>query len=172
MHRLGNKRSSSDNKFGNRLSSPHRRHKALFLVQLIAVIMVDLRVLILKSTSGSANAKTVIGSFGDAADLNGVFVNHVFVRFGVALTVQHIPAQFFKKRVKEFSAQLGFVVIAGTVRIFVEFEAFDEFENAFRDSHSLMWSRGGLSLVLEPDLPCASANGGQFIAAVCLRAQG
>ena len=76
----------------------------------------------------AADAKTVIRRFRRAAHADGVLVNDVFVGFGVALLVVNVPAQRLEERIKEFAAQLGFVVLAGFVSVELLFEACDQSE--------------------------------------------
>ena len=82
-----------------------------------------------KKFARAANAKTVIRGFCRAAHADGIFMNDVLVGFGVALLVVNVPAQRLEKRIKEFAAQLGFVVLAGFVSVELLFEAGDQIQN-------------------------------------------
>ena len=64
-----------------------------------------------------------------------VFVDDVFVGFGVASGVVDVPAEGFEEGVEEFAADLGFVVLAGFVGVEVALEAFDEIEDFFWGGH-------------------------------------
>ena len=82
-----------------------------------------------------ADAESVIGGFGFALHFNGRFVHHVFVCFGVALFVVHVPAERLEEGVDEFAAGLGFVVDSGAVIVAVALELGDEFVDFLRGWH-------------------------------------
>ena len=85
--------------------------------------------------SGATDAEGIVGRFGGAGEADLVFVDDVFVGFGVAGGVVDVPAEMFKEGVEEFAAELGFVVLAGFVGVEVAFETFDEIENFFWGGH-------------------------------------
>jgi hypothetical protein len=62
-------------------------------------------------------------------------MDNVFISFGQALDVVHVPAQSFKERVEELAAELGFVIVPGFVRIEILFELIDQPENLFGCAH-------------------------------------
>lgn len=82
-----------------------------------------------KEFAGAADAKAVVRRFGGFADFDGVFVNDVFIGFGVTGVVIDIPAEGFEEGIKEFAAELGFVVVAGFVGIELLLETGNEIEN-------------------------------------------
>jgi len=78
-----------------------------------------------RKLAGTADTEAVIRGLGNATDLDGVFMDNVLIGFGIALSVGYIPAQFLEKRVYEFTAHLGFVVVAFFVRFQIIIERFD-----------------------------------------------
>ena len=92
--------------------------------------------------SRAADAKTVIRRLGAIGGFDGVFVDYVFVVFSVALLVINIPAEFLEKRVKKFTANLGFVVIAGLVSLAVALKAFHQIENDFGNGRLFLARQG------------------------------
>ena len=81
--------------------------------------------------SRAADAKTVIRRLGAVGVFVGVCVDYILVGFSAALLVINIPAEGFEERVKEFTANLGFVVMAGLVSLAVALKAFHQIENGF-----------------------------------------
>jgi hypothetical protein len=81
--------------------------------------------------SRAADAKTVIRRLGAVGGFVGVCVDYILVGFSAALLVINIPAEGFEERVKEFTANLGFVVMAGLVSLAVALKAFHQIENGF-----------------------------------------
>ena len=73
--------------------------------------------------------------FGGAADFDGVFVDNVFVGFGIALTIVHVPAERFEHGVDKLAADLGFVVLAGEVCVAVSVEPVDEIGDGLGQGH-------------------------------------
>ena len=74
----------------------------------------------------AADAKAVVGRLGVAADLDGILVDDIFVRFGVALLVVDVPAEGLEERIEELPPQLGFVVALALIGFAVLLEAVDE----------------------------------------------
>jgi len=62
-------------------------------------------------------------------------MNDVFVSFGQALDVVHVPAQGFEEGVEKFAAELGFVVLPGFIGIEMLLELIDQPEDLFRCAH-------------------------------------
>src|SRR5574341_2433486 len=83
-----------------------------------------------------ADAEAVIGGLAAARDLDGVFVDHVLVGFGIALLVVHVPAEQLEEGVYDLAAHLGFVVRAGTVAVEVAAKAFDQVEQPVGGGHA------------------------------------
>ncbi|GEM_PF-1969932 len=79
-----------------------------------------------KKFARPADTKAIIRRFGVAADFDGVFVNHVFVRLGVALLVVNVPTQRSKEGIDELAAKLGFIVIAGEISLAIALKALDQ----------------------------------------------
>ena len=75
---------------------------------------------------GAADAETVVRGFGIAADLDGIFVDDIFVRLGVTLLIGDIPAERLEERIEKLPAQLGFVVTLALVGLAVLLEPVDE----------------------------------------------
>jgi len=73
----------------------------------------------------SADAKGIVGRFGDAADFDGVFVDDILVGFGMSCRIVDIPAQCFKEGIDEFAANLRFVIPVGFIGFNVAFESFN-----------------------------------------------
>ena len=69
-------------------------------------------------------------------------MDDVLVGFGVALLVVNVPTQRLEKRIKEFTAQLGFVVLAGFVSFELLFEACDQIQNFPGCGHEMTLARG------------------------------
>src|ERR1035437_2444392 len=92
--------------------------------------------------SRAADAKTVIRRFGAIGGFDGVCVDYILVVFSVALLVINIPAEGFEERVKEFTANLGFVVIAGLVSLAVALKAFNEVEDDFGNGRLFVARQG------------------------------
>jgi hypothetical protein len=65
-----------------------------------------------------------------------VFVDDVFIRFGVASGVVDVPAERFAEGIEKFAAKLGFVVLAGFVGFEVALETVDQVENFFWGGHA------------------------------------
>jgi len=77
----------------------------------------------------AADAETVIRGLGCAVDLDGILVDHILVRLGVALLVVHVPAQGREERVEELLPELHLIVLSGLVGLKVPVEAFDQIED-------------------------------------------
>src|SRR5207249_530945 len=80
-----------------------------------------------KEFARASDAKAVIGGFRRLADLDGVFMDNVFVGFGVTLLVVDVPAEGLEERIEEFAAEPGFVVLRRAVGILVALEALGQF---------------------------------------------
>src|SRR6266700_3800480 len=89
-----------------------------------------------KKLSRATDAEAVIRGLGRFPDLDGVLVDNVFIGFGVAGGVFHVPAERLEKRIQEFAPDLGFVVVAGAVRVPVALEALNEFEDFLWCGHN------------------------------------
>lgn len=83
------------------------------------------------------DTERVVGRLGEPAHLHRVLVDHVLVRFGVALLVVHVPAERLEERVQELTPELGLVVTAGAVRLPVPVESFDEIEDFRGCGHAI-----------------------------------
>lgn len=86
----------------------------------------------------AANAKAIVWRSGGKANLDGVFVYHVAVGFGIALVVVHVPAERCEHRVNEIASDLGFVVLPVAVGVEIPLEVFDQGENGLRGGHGLI----------------------------------
>ena len=84
---------------------------------------------------------------------SGVFVNNVFVGFGVALFVINIPAESFEERVEKLAAGLSFVVVAEFVGVAVAVKTINEVEDLLRDRRIFICARHGC---LVPEKPAVS----------------
>ena len=87
-----------------------------------------------KKFACTADTKTIVRSLCDTADLNGIFVNNVFVRFGITLLVIDIPAKECEQRVNELASYLRFIVLAGFIRFTMRIKTLNQFNNFFRSS--------------------------------------
>jgi len=76
----------------------------------------------------AADAERVVGGPGVEADLDGVFVDHVFVLLRVAGLVVDVPAESAKEGVDELASHLGLVVGGVEILLAVARKALDEFE--------------------------------------------
>src|SRR6266516_3395258 len=65
-----------------------------------------------KKFARTADAKAIIRRLSRAADLDGVFMDDIFVRFGITADVFHVPAERFEHRIDKFLAKLRFIVLA------------------------------------------------------------
>ena len=65
----------------------------------------------------AADPEGVIRRLGRGADLHGVLVDDLLVRFGIALPVGDIPAEGVEERIEKFTSELGFVVAGGGVGV-------------------------------------------------------
>ena len=74
----------------------------------------------------AADTKTIVGSFGVAADLDGIFMDDIFIRLGVALLIGDIPPERLEERIEKLPTHLGFVVALALVGFAVLLEAVDE----------------------------------------------
>ncbi len=79
--------------------------------------------------TSAADAKAVVGRFRRAADLYRVFVNNVFVGFGVAADVLHVPAKRLEHWIDELATQLRLIVAARLIRFELFIEALNEIRN-------------------------------------------
>lgn len=86
--------------------------------------------------AGAAHAKAVVRGLGNAAHLDGVFVDDVFIRLGIALLVADIPAQLFEKGIDKLPAQLGFIVSYFFVGIQMGSKGFHQVLNRLRRCHN------------------------------------
>jgi hypothetical protein len=84
---------------------------------------------------------------------SGVFVNNVFVGFGVALFVINIPAESFEERVEKLATDLCFVVVAGLVGVAIAVKAINEVEHLLRNRWIFICARHGC---LVPEKPAVS----------------
>ena len=75
---------------------------------------------------GTADAETIVGGFGVAADLDGIFMDDIFIRLGVALLIGDIPSERLEERIEKLPAQLGFVITLALVGLAVLFEPINE----------------------------------------------
>ena len=80
------------------------------------------------SWRGSASTFGPMGRGGRPAD--------VFVRFGVACGIVHVPAKGCGEWVKKLPAKLGFVVLASLVSIELLFETSDEVQDSLWGAHA------------------------------------
>ena len=69
-----------------------------------------------------ADLEGIVGRFGYAADLQGIFDDHIAVIQRVAVLVVDVPPEGLKERVEEFLPELGFVVLAGAIGVAVSLE--------------------------------------------------
>jgi hypothetical protein len=76
--------------------------------------------------AGAVDAEGIVGGGGSRSGLEGVFVDDVFVGFGVTLAVDDVPAEGFEKGVEELAVELGLFLVTGAVGSQVVFEALDE----------------------------------------------
>ena len=83
----------------------------------------------------AANPEAVVRRFGGFADFDGVFVDNILVCLSIAALVVNVPAERFEKRVQEFTAKLGFVVLWRAVGVDLALKALDEFEDDLGHSH-------------------------------------
>ena len=89
-----------------------------------------------KKFAGAADAETVVRGLGEAAYLDGVFVDNVLVGLGIAAVVVNIPAEGLEKGVDEFTAQLGFIVGARFVGINLLTKPVNKVENKLWSRHA------------------------------------
>ena len=89
----------------------------------------------------AADAETIVGGFGVAADLDGIFVDDVFVGLGVPLLIGNVPPERLEERIEKLPAHLGFVVALAFIGFAVLLEAVDEGGD---DRGRLTHSRGSL----------------------------
>lgn len=85
--------------------------------------------------AGAADTKTIIRGFCDTSDFDGIFVNDLFLGFGVALFIGYIPAQLFHQRVDVFKAHLGFVILSLFIGFEVVIESVCQFQYPVRYGH-------------------------------------
>lgn len=83
----------------------------------------------------AADSEAVVGGFGGTAAGDSVFMDDVFVGFGVALLVVHVPSEGDEEGINELVADLGFVVPAGVVGVTVAVESLNEVNNSSRYRH-------------------------------------
>jgi CheY-like chemotaxis protein len=89
-----------------------------------------------KEDSPPTDAKAVVRRLGLAADLNGVFVDDVLVRFSQPLLVVDVPAEGLEEGVEELAAELRFVVAAcRLVRLAIALEVLDQLTKDRRRRH-------------------------------------
>ena len=67
-------------------------------------------------------------------------MDDVFIGFGMALGVIHVPAERFEERIEKFLAKLGLVIAAGFVGIEILFELGDEAVNFFGRGQGFIFS--------------------------------
>lgn len=68
-----------------------------------------------KEFASATDSKAVVRRFGEAADLERISVDYVFVSVGVSRVIINVPAEGFDERVQELTAKLGFVVPTGII---------------------------------------------------------
>jgi hypothetical protein len=90
----------------------------------------------------AADAKTAVRRLGAAGGFDGVCVDYILVVFSAALLVINVPAEGLEERVKEFTANLGFVVVAGLVSFAVALKAFNQIENGFGNGRLFVARQG------------------------------
>src|SRR6266480_518496 len=65
-----------------------------------------------KKFARATDAKAIVRRFRRPANLNGVFMDDVFVGFGVTTDIFHVPSERLEHRIDKFLTQLSLVILA------------------------------------------------------------
>ncbi len=69
-----------------------------------------------KELALTAYAERIVWGFGCGTNLDGVFMNYVFICFSKTLLIIYVPSKSFEEGINKFSSDLGFVVVTGFIR--------------------------------------------------------
>jgi hypothetical protein len=94
----------------------------------------------------AADTETIVRSAGSVANFDGIFVNYVFICLGIALFIIDVPAQSLEEWIKKFTADLGFIVVAGFVGFAVTLKTLDKIKVLAGERPSFLHSACQISI--------------------------